>query len=89
MYHYVSTPYIGCPERPRPIPISTCSRLEEATLALSANIPSIILSDPVKTPDPVPEHTLDIAKNDVIPYLCNYGLNFITRGKLSISQDLL
>jgi hypothetical protein len=50
---------------------------------------SIILSEPAKTPDPVPEHALDVVKSEVISYLCNRVLNFITRGKLSISQDLL
>jgi hypothetical protein len=50
---------------------------------------SIIVSDPGKTPDPVAEHALNVIKREVIPYLCNRVLNFITRGKLSISQDLL
>jgi hypothetical protein len=35
-----------------PIPISTCSRREEVNFVLFANILSIILSDPRKTPDP-------------------------------------
>jgi hypothetical protein len=74
---------------PAPIPISTCTRHEEMNLALFANILSSILSDPGKTPDPVPEHALDVVKSEVIPYLCNRVLNFITRGKLLISQDLL
>jgi hypothetical protein len=50
---------------------------------------SIILSDPGKTPDPVPKHAPDVVKREVIPYSCNRALNFIVRGKLSISQDLL
>jgi hypothetical protein len=58
-------------------------------LVLFANILSIILSEPDKTLDPVPGHALDVVKNEVIPYLCNCVLDFITRGKLSISQDLL
>jgi hypothetical protein len=53
----------GCPESPRPIPISTYSRYEEANLVLFANILSIILRDPEQIPDPVPEHALDVAKN--------------------------
>jgi hypothetical protein len=72
-----------------PIPISTGSRYEEANLISFAKILSIILSDPGKTLDPAPERALDVVKNEVIPYLGNRVLNFITRGKLSISQDLL
>jgi hypothetical protein len=74
---------------PAAIPVSTCSGHEEANLIWFANIPSIILSDPGKTPDPVPEHALDVVKSEIIPYLCNRVLNLITRGKLSISQDML
>jgi hypothetical protein len=47
---------------PVPIPISTCSRHEEANLVLFANILSIILSQPGKMPDPVPEHALESSK---------------------------
>jgi hypothetical protein len=68
--------------------MSTCSRHEEANLFLFTHIFSIILRDSDKTPDPVPEHALDVVKSEDIPYLCNRVLNFITQGKLSISQDL-
>jgi hypothetical protein len=71
------------------IPVSTCSRREEASLVLFTSTLSIILTAPGKTPGPVPEHALDVVKSEVIPYLCNRILDFITRGKLSISQDLL
>jgi hypothetical protein len=81
--------YTGCPESHRPSQTSTYSRHEEVNLVLFTNILSIILFDPGKTPDPVPEHALDIVKSEVIPYLYNRVLNFITRGKPSISQDLL
>jgi hypothetical protein len=74
---------------PGPIPISTCNRHKEANFALSVHLLSIILSDPGKTPDPVLEHDLDVVKSEVIPYLCNRVLNFITRGKPSICDDLL
>jgi hypothetical protein len=80
---------IGCPETPRPIPISTCSRYDEANLISFVNRLSIILSDLGKTPDLVPEDALDVVKTEVIPYLCNHVPNFIIRGKFSISQDLL
>jgi hypothetical protein len=79
----------GCLERPGPIPISTCSRHEEANLVLFSNIVSIIIGDPGKTPDPVPERALDVVKSDAIPDMCNRVLNFITREKLSVSQNLL
>jgi hypothetical protein len=49
----------------------------------------IILSDPGKTPDLVLEHGLDVVKRKITPDLCNRVLKFITRGKLSISQELL
>jgi hypothetical protein len=58
-------------------------------LVLFADVLSIILSYQGKTPDPVLEYALDVVKSKVIPYLRNRVLNFITRGKLSISQDLL
>jgi hypothetical protein len=85
----VGTGDTGCPESPRPIPISTYNRYEEANLVWIANILSIILSDPGKRRDPVPEHTLDVVKGEAIPYLCNRVLNFVIRGQFSISQDLL
>jgi hypothetical protein len=50
---------------------------------------SIFVSDPGKTPNPVAEHALDVVKSVIISYLCNRVLEFITRGKLLISQDLL
>jgi hypothetical protein len=78
----------GVQKVPGPIPISICGRHEEADLVSFANILSIILSDPVRTPNPVPEHALDVAKSDVVLYLYNCVLNFIIRGKLSITQDL-
>jgi hypothetical protein len=79
----------GVQKVPGPSPISTCNRHEEPNLVLFANIFSIILSDPDKTPDPVLEHALDVLKSEAILYLCNCVLNFITQGKISISQDLL
>jgi hypothetical protein len=87
-FSYRDSAFTGCPESPRPIPISTRSRHEEANLVLFTNLLSFILNDPGKTPDPVPEHPLDVVKNEIIRYLCNHTLNFITREKLSISQDL-
>jgi hypothetical protein len=47
---------------PAPVPISRCSQHEEANLVSFANILSIILSDPGRTPDPFPEHALDVVK---------------------------
>jgi hypothetical protein len=79
----------GVQNVPGPIPVSTCSQHEESNLVLFADILSIILSDPDNTPDPVPEHALNLVKSEIIPYLRNRVLNFITRGKLSISQYLL
>jgi hypothetical protein len=66
---YKSRSHTGCPESPRPP-----SRFQHAVdareriLPLLANIPSVILSDPGKTPDPVPEHVLDVVKSEVIQY---------------------
>jgi hypothetical protein len=40
------------------------------------------------TPDPVPEHALDVVKSEVISYLGTRVLKFITQGKPSISQNL-
>jgi hypothetical protein len=60
------------PEGPGPIPISACSRHEEANLVLSAKTLYIILSDLSKTPDPVSEHALDVAKSEAITDLCNF-----------------
>jgi hypothetical protein len=74
--------YTACRESPRPP-----SRFQH--LVLFANILSIILSDAGKTPDQVPKHALGVVKREVITYLCNRVLNFITRGKPSISQDPL
>jgi hypothetical protein len=74
---------------PASIPIATYSQHEKANLVSFAKILFIILSDSGKTPDPVPEHALDVFESEVISYLCNRVLNFITREKLSISQDLL
>jgi hypothetical protein len=45
-----------------PTSVSACSRYEEANLILFVNIISIILSDPDKRPNPVPEHALDAIK---------------------------
>jgi hypothetical protein len=50
---------------------------------------SIILGDRGKMPNPASKHALDVVKSEVIPYVSNHVLNFITRGKFSISQDLL
>jgi hypothetical protein len=74
---------------PAPIPFSTCSRHEEADLVVFTNILSIILSDSAKTPSPVPEHALDVVKSEVTLYVYNRVFNFITRGKLLISEDVL
>jgi hypothetical protein len=52
---------------PALISISTCSRHEEVNLVSFANILSTILSAPDKTPDPVREQALDVAKSEVIP----------------------
>jgi hypothetical protein len=74
---------------PAPISLSTCCRHEEVNLVLFVNILSIILSDPGKTPGPVPGYALDVVRSEIIPYMYNRVLNFITRGKFSFSQDLL